>query len=72
MSQKYVMKWISVKEELPFNNETVLITTKSGLVQIGYCYENVWYSIIGVLATNLVPIDVIAWMRLPDAYREEK
>lgn len=70
--KSYLMnKWIPVTKELPYDNETVLITTKSSLVQIGYFYKNKWYSIVGILGTNLIAIDVIAWMRLPDAYREE-
>lgn len=68
----YLMnKWIPVTQELPYNNEIVLVSTRSGLVQLGFCYDQNWYSLDNTIGMAF-NIDVTAWIRLPDAYREEK
>lgn len=62
--------WIPVTEELPYTNETVLISTSDGRVQLGYLSgNNIWHGInlIGMWQSRL---DVLAWMRLPESYRE--
>ena len=69
--------WIPVTERLPEENDykscyevadgAVLWTNEDGLVGMGYYYESTkrWSDI------NDCPISVIAWMPLPDAYRED-
>lgn len=69
--------WIPVKERLPEENDykscyevadgAVLWTNEDGLVGMGYYYESTkrWSDI------NDCPISVIAWMPLPEPYRED-
>lgn len=71
MSEKRIeLKWIPVDEELPYQNEVVLVSTKQGYVQIGYLSSrNIWHSSSGGLWTTSNV--VIAWSRLPEAYKEK-
>ena len=69
--------WIPVKERLPEKNDykschevydgAVLWTNEDGLVGMGYYYESTkrWSDI------NDCSISVIAWMPLPEPYRED-
>ena len=69
--------WIPVKERLPEEHDykscyevadgAVLWTNEDGLVGMGYYYESTkrWSDI------NDCPISVIAWMPLPEPYRED-
>ena len=58
-------RWIPVGERLPENKQRVLVTRKSGA--IGYITWNTWWN-----EQRSYPIDkVIAWMPLPEPYKEE-
>lgn len=70
-----VPKWIPVSERLPETSEKVLITRRFGLyvgddydrcIDLGYYYSNLkkWDTL------DLDDIEVLAWMPLPEPYRE--
>lgn len=69
--RKNDIKWIPIDDELPYQNEVVLVSTKNGFVQLGYLSaRNIWHVSLGGLwnITN----DVTAWIKLPEPYREYK
>lgn len=69
-NQPKVGEWISCSERLPEDSRDVILTTRSSVVGVG-CFTASdgkwvqWYSGGGIL------VDVIAWMPLPEPYREE-
>lgn len=73
-------KWISVKERLPEKNKVVLCWTKDKTIQggsnyaIGLCSNNFWFLQSSEICTCRGPAinnKVLAWMPLPEPYREE-
>lgn len=67
-------RWIPIKEDIPENDELMLVTVKDNklihdnLVMIGcYTYEQGWI-LNGYI--DLVDLNVIAWMPLPKPYKE--
>ena len=75
IKKKTSQEWIPVSERLPETNEKVLITRRFGLyvgddydrcIDLGYYYSNLnrWDTL------NLDDIEVLAWMPLPEPYKE--
>lgn len=72
--------WISVREKLPEDNTTVLVTHNSGRVSISSWHAStvrtMGFDNPGVLfntETGEIRTDgVMAWMPLPEPYKEEK
>jgi len=54
------MKWISVKDQTPLDDETVIV--QGG---IGYIIDNVWYSATGEANGRIIEWKVTHWMPLP-------
>lgn len=68
-TNKIWVEWIPIEEELPYNNEVVLVSTLAGIVYRGYLFNSTWYVEYG---RGFEPsFTVNAWMRLPEAYRED-
>ena len=61
LAEEYKGGWISVNERLPKKKTWVLVTRKSGVVDIEMLSTNGWISKID---------EVIAWMPLPAPYTE--
>lgn len=64
-------KWISINERLPKEEEIVIVTVKDDsadspiyYTSVGWYYKGIW--VVG----NEVCYQVIAWMPLPESYRE--
>ena len=74
-------KWNSVKDRLPEKNKVVLCWAKNKTIQggsnymIGLCSNGFWFlqsrDEIGVLTGPVIEHEVVAWMPLPEPYREE-
>ena len=61
------MEWISVNEKLPEENRRVLCCGKQGGMWIGYVVGKVWY------APNQRGFrSPVAWMELPERYKDGK
>ena len=61
-------EWIKVTDELPYDNETVLVTTSDYRIHIGFLIGYKWYlEHLGGLWVNKK--DVLAWRHLPEAYK---
>ena len=64
-----ISRWILVTERLPENGDWVLVTVTGELkirgIDLAYFSKNGWY---GISSTDLV----VAWMPLPEPYKEEK
>lgn len=64
-------KWIPCSERLPEDSRNVILTTRSSVVGVGSVITRdghwvQWYFGGGI------SVDVIAWMPLPEPYREEE
>lgn len=57
--------WISVDEQLPDNNEDILVTTDVVLITFGYLLNGKWI-------TDQEPDYPIAWRPLPEPYCPER
>lgn len=72
-------QWIPVTEQLPERNESVLLCMKSRSLRTGMCiqtgsYDNgFWFvqSAAGYESLATFEFYVLAWMPLPEPYREE-
>ena len=66
------MTWIPCSERLPEEDEDIIVTyvddEETRIIPVNYG-KGTWYDCIFDTALN--PIKVIAWMPLPDPYREE-
>lgn len=69
------MKWIKVSDSLPVEHIDVLVCTKWGSVEVGYCYltndrKIAW---AGDLGLHSYPDDfIVYWMTIPDPPEELK
>jgi len=66
----FFMKWISVKEQLPEDDQTILVyNPRASLFQLGYYLkdEDSFYSIESYFA---FPLHVTHWMPLPQPPKE--
>ena len=61
-------RWIPVSERIPDASDYCLCCDKSGYITIGFVAE---YSKQWCFDDDEVDIDVIAWMPLPEPYKEE-
>ena len=62
--------WFPCSERLPKEDQEVLATTNWGDVTYAWRYDNnKWFIHEG--STNATTDDILAWMPLPDPYREE-
>ena len=59
-------RWIPCSERLPKIEENPVLVTSMGLVGMGWYRNGDWLT-----STNLPFFDVVAWMPLPEAYRED-
>ena len=70
------MRWISVKEKLPEDDKSVLITyhfgnPKKKYVEEASCYKGTWSSPNDEYLVSKHTKHVIAWMPLPKPYKAE-
>lgn len=72
-------KWVPVNKRLPENDPTaeeltgVLVSLDTGAVAYGF-YDNqyeTWYSTVGDAKETHITYGVLAWMPLPEAYKED-
>lgn len=70
-------KWIPVSKRLPEDNKNVLVWAKSRVRDsdtcfVGCCDKGFWFmqSEAGYLSYPLSQYKVVAWMSLPEPYRE--
>ncbi len=77
--KKNAVQWIPVAERLPERNESVLLCMKSRSLRTGMCiqtgsYDGVFWFVQGAAGyESLATFEfrVLAWMPLPEPYREE-
>ena len=66
-------KWIPVSERLPEEGDVVLICSKIGAIDFGKRKGDKWVWLAEALWDYWQETeDLIAWMPLPDAYREDE
>lgn len=67
------MKWISVKDELPVDDQTVLIThTKiDKMIHTAY-YEEETDSFFSLNSFHALPIEITHWMELPKPPKDQE
>lgn len=77
--KKNTVQWIPVAERLPERNESVLLCMKSRSLRTGMCiqtgsYDNGFWFVQGAAGYESLAtfeFHVLAWMPLPEPYREE-
>ena len=77
--KKNTVQWIPVAERLPERNKSVLLCMKSRSLRTGMCiqtgsYDGVFWFVQGTAGyESLATFEfrVLAWMPLPEPYREE-
>ena len=77
--KKNTVQWIPVAERLPERNKSVLLCMKSRSLRTGMCiqtgsYDGVFWFVQGAAGyESLATFEfrVLAWMPLPEPYREE-
>ena len=77
--KKNTVQWIPVAERLPERNKSVLLCMKSRSLRTGMCiqtgsYDGVFWFVQGAAGyESLATFEfrVLAWMSLPEPYREE-
>lgn len=79
--EKQAEGWISVKDRLPEKNKVVLCWAENITIQgggnriIGLCSNGFWFlqshGEIGMCSGPVTDYKVLAWMELPEPYRED-
>ena len=63
--------WIPVSEELPNFAQRVLVSTANYVYEAIYFDEDAGWSIYNVTFKDVDESDILAWMPLPEPYKEE-